>query len=139
MSLANLSNFGLEAGGREGAQAIIYVVERGKTGGNDEIKGSEGEEGVFPGETEDNCENYVQISVIMSEKRTKPPPPPKEMRHFLSQNWRIDLLFLGLGVSGAVGVVLYGYFSSIKRQKRLETGQFTVEVPFFDQNDEENE
>ena len=75
----------------------------------------------------------------MSEKRPKPPPPPKEMRHFLSQNWRTDLLFLGLGVGGAVGVVLYGYFSSLKRQKRLETGQFTVEVPIFDQEDEENE
>ena len=38
-----------------------------------------------------------------------------------------------------MGVVLYGYFSSLKRQKRLETGQFTVEVPIFDQEDEENE
>lgn len=80
----------------------------------------------------------AKISMVRSEKRPKTPLPPSEMRHFLSQSWRSDLLFLGLGLGGAVGVVLFGYFSSLRRQRLMEKGEFSVEAPFRHQEEEED-
>jgi len=75
----------------------------------------------------------------MSEKRSKKPVPPSEMRHFLSQNWRTDLLFLGLGLGGAVGVVLFGYFSSLRRQRLMEKGLFSAEVSLSSPEEDEED
>ena len=74
----------------------------------------------------------------MSGRRPKPPPPPSEMHHFLRQNRKTDLLFLGLGLTGAIGVVLYGYFSSQQRRKFFEEKQLSPPIldPLEDESDD---
>ena len=68
------------------------------------------------------------LTNMSSPKRPKPPPEPPV--RVINPAWRGDMLCLAAGLVGAIGVVLYGYYSQKWRKARWEKG--LVDVDYFE-------